>query len=211
MHFQDGCHFQDCCNDETSCVFHFPLLHWPFSWTEPNNTDIGLSEYTFRNIDMKYGIFMMPFHFFARLTQLVNFLCFSISFHWPFSCPILQSMHSALCPSVLFWSFIEYLQVTKFGEPVLSLGSEHKKPYECLILGTVGDKIKVPDNQSIVSVPCALHSRKPPLEGRNTAALFALFLLNTFWNTLFLLNTFWSASTFFLVSRFLTWEHPKTG
>ena len=52
--------------------------------------------------------------FFARLAQLVNFISPNYAYHeptsyvvlftflhWPFSCPILQSMHSALCPSAL--------------------------------------------------------------------------------------------------------------
>ena len=54
--------------------------------------------------------------FFARLTQLVNFISPNYAHHEPtscvflfpftsltFSCPILQSMHSALCPSALVW------------------------------------------------------------------------------------------------------------
>ena len=47
---------------------------------------------------------------FGMLTKLPNYAhheptscVFLFPFlHWPFSCPILQSMHSALCPSVLF-------------------------------------------------------------------------------------------------------------
>ena len=57
------------------------------------------------------------------------------------------------------------LKVTKYGEPVTSLQGTQKKPYECLILGTVGDVIDIPKNQVIVSVPSALHSQKPPLQG----------------------------------------------
>ena len=63
-HFEDGRHLQHCCHEATSLVFLFPFLRWPFSWTEKNNTDICLSEYTFWNIDMKYGTFIMPLHSF---------------------------------------------------------------------------------------------------------------------------------------------------
>ena len=38
--FEDGCHFQDGCHEATSCVFLFPFLDWPFSWTEKKTTQI---------------------------------------------------------------------------------------------------------------------------------------------------------------------------
>ena len=101
-HFKDGRHFQDGCNEETSCVFVFPFLRWPFSSTEPNNTDIGLSEYIFRNVYMKYGIFLMHLHYFclhrywisfhqvmlshqflSKLNSLLHWLC---GYHEPTSC-----------------------------------------------------------------------------------------------------------------------------
>ena len=56
--------------------------------------------------------------------------------------------------------------------------SEHKKPYEILIIGQYvvlpgnqephgeGPGKGLPVNQTIISVPCALHSVKPPLNGR---------------------------------------------
>ncbi|XP_003464466.2 N(6)-adenine-specific methyltransferase METTL4 isoform X2 [Cavia porcellus] len=68
-----------------------------------------------------------------------------------------------------------WVKITKTGEFVFPLDSPHKKPYEGLILGRVQGKailpsscpeVKVlppPDGKVIVSVPCALHSHKPPL------------------------------------------------
>lgn len=58
----------------------------------------------------------------------------------------------------------------------LGKNSPHKKPYEGLILGRVREKaalllsrnadvkeLPIPDHKLIVSVPCTLHSHKPPL------------------------------------------------
>ncbi|EHB18686.1 Methyltransferase-like protein 4 [Heterocephalus glaber] len=68
-----------------------------------------------------------------------------------------------------------WVKITKTGEFVFPLDSPHKKPYEGLILGRVQGKttlplrstdVKVPpipDHKLIVSVPCVLHSHKPPL------------------------------------------------
>ncbi|XP_051010456.1 N(6)-adenine-specific methyltransferase METTL4 [Acomys russatus] len=68
-----------------------------------------------------------------------------------------------------------WVKITNSGEFVFPLDSPHKKPYECLVLGRVREKnalalrsadVKVspvPDRRLIVSVPCALHSHKPPL------------------------------------------------
>ncbi|KAL4236193.1 Methyltransferase-like protein 4 [Mactra antiquata] len=83
-----------------------------------------------------------------------------------------------------------WLKVTKSGECVFDLNYQHKKPYETLIIGKLrkpcchGNRvnehinkvdvtnddilcachsIQVPDNQVLISVPCSLHSKKPPL------------------------------------------------
>nr|XP_021509467.1 methyltransferase-like protein 4 [Meriones unguiculatus] len=68
-----------------------------------------------------------------------------------------------------------WVKITNSGEFVFPLDSPHKKPYECLVLGRVREKnalalrstgVKVPpvpDQRLIVSVPCVLHSHKPPL------------------------------------------------
>uniref|UniRef100_A0A8C7B282 Methyltransferase 4, N6-adenosine n=1 Tax=Neovison vison TaxID=452646 RepID=A0A8C7B282_NEOVI len=66
-------------------------------------------------------------------------------------------------------------RITNSGEFVFPLDSPHKKPYEGLILGRVQEKtavplrnedvkvLPIPDHKLIVSVPCTLHSHKPPL------------------------------------------------
>ncbi|NXL65265.1 METL4 protein, partial [Chordeiles acutipennis] len=67
-----------------------------------------------------------------------------------------------------------WVKITKAGEFVLPLDSLHKKPYEVLVLGRVQgdmkevlrkseDVLPVPEHKLIVSVPCSLHSHKPPL------------------------------------------------
>ncbi|XP_054671899.1 N(6)-adenine-specific methyltransferase METTL4 isoform X3 [Grus americana] len=67
-----------------------------------------------------------------------------------------------------------WVKVTRTGEFVLPLDSLHKKPYEVLVLGRVqgGEKealrksedvLPIPEHKLIVSVPCSLHSHKPPL------------------------------------------------
>lgn len=68
-----------------------------------------------------------------------------------------------------------WVKITNSGEFVFPLDSPHKKPYECLVLGRVKEKAAlalrnadvrvppVPDQKLIVSVPCVLHSHKPPL------------------------------------------------
>ncbi|XP_028729918.1 N(6)-adenine-specific methyltransferase METTL4 [Peromyscus leucopus] len=68
-----------------------------------------------------------------------------------------------------------WVKITRSGEFVFPLDSPHKKPYECLVLGRVREKAAlafrntdtevppVPDQKLIVSVPCILHSHKPPL------------------------------------------------
>ncbi|XP_023598669.1 N(6)-adenine-specific methyltransferase METTL4 [Trichechus manatus latirostris] len=68
-----------------------------------------------------------------------------------------------------------WVKITKSGEFVFPLDSLHKKPYEGLVLGRVREKtalplrnadekvLPIPDHKLIVSVPCTLHSHKPPL------------------------------------------------
>ncbi|KAI4555349.1 hypothetical protein MJT46_020047, partial [Ovis ammon polii x Ovis aries] len=69
-----------------------------------------------------------------------------------------------------------WVKITSSGEFVFPLDSPHKKPYEGLILGRVREKaalllsrnadvkeLPIPDHKLIVSVPCMLHSHKPPL------------------------------------------------
>ncbi|NXP37160.1 METL4 protein, partial [Leiothrix lutea] len=75
-----------------------------------------------------------------------------------------------------------WVKITTAGEFVLPLDSLHKKPYEVLILGRVQGDVKealrksegvlpIPEHQLIVSIPCSLHSHKPPL-----AAVLAEFV-----------------------------------
>ncbi|ELW67706.1 Methyltransferase-like protein 4 [Tupaia chinensis] len=68
-----------------------------------------------------------------------------------------------------------WVKITSSGEFVFPLDSPHKKPYEGLILGRFQEKtalplrnadvkvLPIPDHKLIVSVPCILHSHKPPL------------------------------------------------
>ncbi|NXW09735.1 METL4 protein, partial [Fregetta grallaria] len=67
-----------------------------------------------------------------------------------------------------------WVKITRAGEFVLPLDSLHKKPYEVLVLGRVQGDVKetlrkseealpVPEHKLIVSIPCSLHSHKPPL------------------------------------------------
>ncbi|NXA33526.1 METL4 protein, partial [Eudromia elegans] len=67
-----------------------------------------------------------------------------------------------------------WVKITRSGEFVFPLDSSHKKPYEVLVLGRVQGSVEealrkseeifpIPDHRLIVSVPCSLHSHKPPL------------------------------------------------
>ncbi|NXD20594.1 METL4 protein, partial [Spelaeornis formosus] len=75
-----------------------------------------------------------------------------------------------------------WVKITTAGEFVLPLDSLHKKPYEVLVLGRVQGDVKealrksegvlpIPEHKLIVSIPCNLHSHKPPL-----AAVLAEFI-----------------------------------
>ena len=65
-------------------------------------------------------------------------------------------------------------QVTQHGQPVTGGGRHSKQPYELLVLGRRGPPppglAPPPAGGLLVSVPCAVHSRKPLLHGawRNT-------------------------------------------
>ncbi|NXL44037.1 METL4 protein, partial [Podilymbus podiceps] len=67
-----------------------------------------------------------------------------------------------------------WVKITRSGELVFPLDSLHKKPYEVLVLGRVHGDVKealrksedvlpIPEHKLIVSIPCSLHSHKPPL------------------------------------------------
>ncbi|XP_047649800.1 N(6)-adenine-specific methyltransferase METTL4 isoform X4 [Phacochoerus africanus] len=69
-----------------------------------------------------------------------------------------------------------WVKITSSGEFVFPIDSPHKKPYEVLVLGRVRERtalllsrnaevkeLSIPDHKLIVSVPCMLHSHKPPL------------------------------------------------
>ncbi|NXT74420.1 METL4 protein, partial [Zapornia atra] len=67
-----------------------------------------------------------------------------------------------------------WVKITRTGEFVFPLDSLHKKPYEVLVLGRVQrgkkealrkceDVLPIPEHKLIVSIPCRLHSHKPPL------------------------------------------------
>ncbi|XP_040826519.1 N(6)-adenine-specific methyltransferase METTL4 isoform X1 [Ochotona curzoniae] len=68
-----------------------------------------------------------------------------------------------------------WVKITSSGEFVFPLDSPHKKPYEVLLLGRTQGKTAsslrnadgglppIPHHRVIVSVPCVLHSHKPPL------------------------------------------------
>ncbi|XP_078414675.1 N(6)-adenine-specific methyltransferase METTL4 [Cetorhinus maximus] len=68
-----------------------------------------------------------------------------------------------------------WVKITQHGEFVVPLDSTHKKPYEILVVGRykgssekqngepITETVAVPDCKLLVSVPCVLHSHKPPL------------------------------------------------
>ncbi|KAM3928599.1 N(6)-adenine-specific methyltransferase METTL4 [Leptodactylus fuscus] len=74
--------------------------------------------------------------------------------------------------SVAEWHWVK---ITQSGEFVFPLDSVHKKPYEILVLGrlmcshhSTARELEtvlppIPEHKLIVSVPCSLHSHKPPL------------------------------------------------
>ena len=67
----------------------------------------------------------------------------------------------------------EHLQVTQTGDLISSMDAGHKKPYEILLMGRfspssvmVDERVKeLPERNVLISVPCSLHSKKPPLAG----------------------------------------------
>ncbi|XP_018409023.1 PREDICTED: methyltransferase-like protein 4 [Nanorana parkeri] len=68
-----------------------------------------------------------------------------------------------------------WVKITQSGEFVFPMESAHKKPYEIMVLGCLIDDMDsakrepdldlcpIPQHKIIVSVPCSLHSHKPPL------------------------------------------------
>ncbi|XP_056377634.1 N(6)-adenine-specific methyltransferase METTL4 isoform X2 [Hyla sarda] len=68
-----------------------------------------------------------------------------------------------------------WVKITQSGEFVFPIDSVHKKPYEILVLGrlmhldnSTSRELEtslppIPEHKIIVSVPCSLHSHKPPL------------------------------------------------
>ncbi|CAD5114843.1 DgyrCDS3879 [Dimorphilus gyrociliatus] len=57
-----------------------------------------------------------------------------------------------------------WLKVTNAGKPVRPLNDIQNKAYEWLVIGRRGfEEIKIDDCNVICSVPCALHSSKPPI------------------------------------------------
>jgi len=75
--------------------------------------------------------------------------------------------------------------VTQSGQPVCDFDNARstKRPYEVLIIGRMtmhGDDtdkcdvthVQLPDHRVIVSVPCSIHSRKPPLGSQFCLILF---------------------------------------
>uniref|UniRef100_A0A803K927 Methyltransferase like 4 n=1 Tax=Xenopus tropicalis TaxID=8364 RepID=A0A803K927_XENTR len=73
-----------------------------------------------------------------------------------------------------------WVKITRSGEFVFPLDSNHKKPYEVLVLGRFQGTVNsagresgislppIPERKLIVSVPCKLHSHKPPLSDYQT-------------------------------------------
>lgn len=68
---------------------------------------------------------------------------------------------------------LKLLQITKFGEPICEFGSPLKKqPFERLFIACpteMSHTINIPEENFLYSVPSAIHSHKPPLEGRYNA------------------------------------------
>ncbi|VDK74162.1 unnamed protein product [Litomosoides sigmodontis] len=60
-----------------------------------------------------------------------------------------------------------WLKVTNSGEPIYSLNSHHKQPFESVVFASRSEAhkryMKVVDEFVLISTPSAIHSRKPPL------------------------------------------------
>ncbi|CAH1775747.1 unnamed protein product [Owenia fusiformis] len=56
-----------------------------------------------------------------------------------------------------------WIKITVHGEFIYDFDSIHKKPYETLVIGTKQPAPSLPRDRVLVSVPCSIHSRKPPL------------------------------------------------
>ncbi|KAJ9050277.1 hypothetical protein DSO57_1015876 [Entomophthora muscae] len=55
-----------------------------------------------------------------------------------------------------------WVKITTTGEPVLAFDSKHKKPYELILIGSKATS-SIPHRHVLASVPCKIHSRKPPI------------------------------------------------
>ncbi|RKP26697.1 MT-A70-domain-containing protein [Syncephalis pseudoplumigaleata] len=66
-----------------------------------------------------------------------------------------------------------WLKLTRKGEPVLPMGSQHRKPFERLLIARrtpanaplATATPDIPARHVFASIQCTLHSRKPPLDG----------------------------------------------
>jgi hypothetical protein len=78
-----------------------------------------------------------------------------------------------------------WLKTTTQAEPVFPIDSDHKKPYEQLIIGrpiqdaTNRQSLPLPKTHVIVSIPSKRHSRKPPLQGMFVFATIVLYIIPT--------------------------------
>ena len=71
-------------------------------------------------------------------------------------------------------------QVTRSGNMTTNMNHPHKKPYEILLLAAAQDDFisvcqrNIPHDHIIISIPCSLHSKKPPIAGRDILLLFLI-------------------------------------
>ena len=80
-----------------------------------------------------------------------------------------------------FEKLLYVFQVTVYGVPVCDMDSLHKKPFESLMIGRYGSPPQqqhtIPEDKVLMSVPCVIHSYKPPLHGQNTYTYVLMFHL----------------------------------
>lgn len=78
-----------------------------------------------------------------------------------------------------------WLKTTTQAEPIFPIDSDHKKPYEQLIIGRPlqhnanRQTLPMPKTHIIVSIPSKRHSRKPPLQGRFNLQSSFLYIIPT--------------------------------
>ncbi|KAI9471959.1 MAG: MT-A70-domain-containing protein [Benjaminiella poitrasii] len=74
-----------------------------------------------------------------------------------------------------------WLKTTTQGECIFPIDSNHKKPYEQLIIGRPAQhsekasRVPIPVSHTLVSVPSVRHSRKPPLQGNESMARLSIY------------------------------------